>query len=337
MSIQDAIAKVINRDDLSIDESADALKAIMSGECTPSQIAGILVALRMKGETVDEITGFAKTMREFSATVSSSRSPLVDTCGTGGDGSGTFNISTTAAFVVAGAGVAVAKHGNRSASSKCGSADVLETLGVNIDATPELVGKCIDECGIGFLFARSHHPAMKHVAAPRMELKTRTIFNFLGPLTNPANASRQVMGVFDKNRIPEIARVLSNLGAEKALVVAGDDGLDEITLCGNTFVAEAAGGTVTNYELNPEELGFSKVAPDSLLGGEAKENADILNAVLGGETGPKMDIVLLNAGAAIYAASDELSMNDAIDQARQSVDSGAAAAKLKQLVTLSNG
>jgi anthranilate phosphoribosyltransferase len=336
MSIQDAIAKVIDRIDLTMDESADALKNIMSGDCTPAQIAGLLVALRMKGETVDEITGFAQTMREFSATVVSSRTPLVDTCGTGGDGSGTFNISTTAAFVVAGAGVAVAKHGNRSASSKCGSADVLETLGVNIDATPETVGKCIDECGIGFLFARSHHPAMKHVAAPRMELKTRTIFNFLGPLTNPANATRQVMGVFDKSRITEIAQVLLNLGAEKALVVAGEDGLDEITLCGNTHVAEAVNGQVSTYDLNPEDFGFAKVDPDTLLGGEAEENAAILKSVLGGEMGPKRDVVLLNAGAAIYASTDDISMEESIQKAKDSIDSGAASAKLAQLVSLSN-
>ena len=333
MTIQDAIAHVVDSHDLSRDDAAEVLKLIMSGECTPAQIAGLLIALRMKGETVDEITGFASTMREMATPIETNRYPLVDTCGTGGDRSGSFNISTTVAFVVAGAGVAVAKHGNRSASSQCGSADVLEALGVNIDITPEQVGQAIDEIGIGFLFARALHGAMKHVAAPRMELKTRTIFNLLGPLTNPAGADRQVIGVFDKSRVEDMANVLSHLGAKHAFVVAGNDGLDEITLCDSTLVAEVRDGTVETFEITPEDAGLQRSTLDALKGGDAATNAEILRSVLKGDEGPCLDIVLLNAAAAFYAADEVSDWKTGVEMARESIQSGNALQKLNDLIT----
>ena len=335
-AIQEAIGQIIAGGDLSREAAAAAMGFIMSGEATSSQIGGLLVALRMKGETVDEITGFAETMRGFAARVTTARQPLVDTCGTGGDASGTFNISTTAAFVVAGAEVAVAKHGNRSASSKCGSADVLETLGVCIDATPERIGACIDEAGIGFLFARNLHSAMKHVAGARQELKTRTVFNILGPLTNPAGATAQAMGIFDPALVEPIARVLSNLGCAHALVFHGADGLDELSISGPSTVAEARNGTVRLYELLPETAGLTPAPLEALQGGEAKENAAILRSVLEGEPGPRRDVVLLNAAAALIAADQADDWKEAVGLAAKSIDTGAAADKLELLVKVSN-
>lgn len=332
MTIQDAIATVIEGSDLPQAEATSALELIMSGECTPAQIAGLLVALRMKGETVDEITGFASTMRNFSTKVTTDKYPLVDTCGTGGDASGSFNISTTAAFVVAGAGLAVAKHGNRSASSQCGSADVLEALGANIDVPAEHVGRCIDEVGIGFLFARSLHSAMKHVGGPRMELKTRTIFNLLGPLTNPAGADRQVIGVFDSSRVEDLAKVLTNLGTKHAFVVAGLDGLDELTLDGQSLVAESKDGTVTTYEITPEEVGLALSPKDALAGGDAETNAAILRSVLVGETGPKRDITVFNAAAALIAGGIASDWRPGIEAAQASIDSGAAVKALDEFI-----
>ena len=332
MTIQEAIAIVIEGNDLSQAEAASALELIMSGECTPAQIAGLLVALRMKGETVDEITGFASTMREFSTKVTTDKYPLVDTCGTGGDASGSFNISTTAAFVVAGAGLAVAKHGNRSASSQCGSADVLEELGANIDVPAEHVGRCIDEVGIGFLFARSLHSAMKHVGSPRMELKTRTIFNLLGPLTNPAGADRQVIGVFDSSRVEDLAKVLTNLGTKHAFVVAGLDGLDELTLDGPSLVAESKDGMVKTYEITPEEVGLTPSSKDALAGGDAETNAAILRSVLEGETGPKRDITLFNSTAALIAGGTASDWKSGIEAAQASIDSGAAVKALDEFI-----
>jgi anthranilate phosphoribosyltransferase len=329
--IQDVLKAVVEFRHLSREEAARAMSAIMSGEVSPTLISAFLVALHMKGETVEEITGFAETMRQFATRVETSRHPLVDTCGTGGDRSGTFNISTTAAFVVAGAGVAVAKHGNRSASSKCGSADVLEHLGVNIDASPEQVGRCIDEVGIGFLFARSLHGAMKHVAPVRSELLMRTVFNILGPLTNPAGADGQVMGVFDANLVEPLANVLGQLGARHAFVVSGSDGLDELTLCGHSIVAEVRQGEVRMYTLTPEELGLSACAPEALLGGDASRNADLLRAVLEGERSPRRDIVLLNAAPAIVAGQAAADLAEGLDIARKSIDSGAAYEKLQLL------
>ncbi|HNT89856.1 MAG TPA: anthranilate phosphoribosyltransferase, partial [Candidatus Hydrogenedentes bacterium] len=258
MAIQESIAKLINKSDLGREEAAQAMRELMSGEATDAQMAGFLVALAMKGETVEEIVGLASTMRAFATPVPVSRKPLVDTCGTGGDHSGTFNISTAAAFVTAGAGIAVAKHGNRSASSRCGSADVLEALGVSIEADPAVVGRCIDEIGIGFLFARTLHSAMGHVAHVRTELKIRTVFNILGPLTNPANADGQVMGVYVGDLVAPLAEALQNLGARHAFVVHGCDGLDELTLGGPSRVAEAKDGRIKTYEITPEHFGLAR-------------------------------------------------------------------------------
>lgn len=329
--IQDALRAVVQRRDLTLDEAAAAMTAIMSGEAPPPLIAGFLVALHMKGETPDEITGFAKTMREFATRVPTSRHPLVDTCGTGGDHSGTFNVSTAAAFVVAGAGVAVAKHGNRSATSRCGSADVLEALGVNIDASANTAGRCIDEAGIGFLFARSLHGAMKHVAPVRAELAVRTVFNILGPLTNPAGADGQVVGVFDPALVQPIARVLGGLGVRHAFVVAGLDGLDEITIAGQTQVAETIRGEIREYTLAPEDFGLRHADRDAIRGGDARENAAILIEVLEGKPGPRRDIVLMNAAPAIVAGEAAADLREGFEMAARAIDSGAALEKLERL------
>lgn len=330
--LQEFIADLVQRRDLSRERAAVAMRELMSGEATPAQIGGFLVALHMKGETVDEVTGLAETMRSLATRVETKRRPLVDTCGTGGDHSGTFNISTTAAFVVAGAGVAVAKHGNRSATSKCGSADVLEALGVNIDVSPEVVAHCIDKIGIGFLFARKLHTAMRHVAAPRTELRIRTVFNILGPLTNPAGACGQVMGVFDATLVERLARVLANLGSRHAFVVAGEDGLDELTLSGPSFVAEAQAGEVKSYEVTPEQFGLKRAGKDALLGGDAVQNAKLLRGVLEGAKGPHRDIVLLNAAPAIIAGQGAGDWPSAIQAAAKSIDSGVAASILEALI-----
>ena len=334
--LHEFIHMLSRRQDLTRSQAAAAMRELMSGEASPVQMSGFLVALHMKGEKVDEITGFAETMREMATRVPATRRPLVDTCGTGGDHSGTFNISTTAAFVVAGAGVAVAKHGNRSATSKCGSADVLETLGVNIGCAPEVVGRCIDEIGIGFLFARNLHSAMKHVAAVRSELRLRTVFNILGPLTNPAGACGQIMGVFDAQLVEPLARVLANLGTRHAFVVTGSDGLDELTLAGPSFVAEAAAGEVRTYEMSPEQLGFERALKEAVAGGDAQVNAGLLRAVLQGRRGPHRDIVLLNAAPAIIAGQAAEDWPAALRVAEQSIDSGAAWARFESLVRASN-
>ncbi len=332
-SIPEAISAISQGHDLTRDQAASVMRELMGGHATPAQIGALLMGLRVKGETIDEITGFAETMRAMATRIETSRRPLVDTCGTGGDHSGTFNISTTAAFVVAGAGVAVAKHGNRSATSKCGSADVLEQLGVNIEASPECVGNCIDEVGIGFLFARSLHGAMKHVAGPRMELKaTRTVFNILGPLSNPAGACGQVMGVFDGALTEPLARVLANLGARHAFVVHGSDGLDELTLAGPSAVAEAKSSTsVKTYTVCPEEIGLAQAPLEAVIGGDAEKNAGMLRAVLSGERGPCRDIVVLNAAPALIAGEAAADWKEAAKAAEESIDSGAALAKLDAL------
>ena len=334
--LNEFIATLVDGNDLTREQASAAMHALMSGEATQAQIGGFLVALRMKGETVDEITGLASTMREMATPVQTSRRPLVDTCGTGGDHSGTFNISTTAAFVVAGCGVAVAKHGNRSATSKCGSADVLEILGVNIEAEPAVMGRCIDEVGIGFLYARTLHTAMKHVAGPRRELAIRTVFNILGPLTNPAGACGQVQGVFDKALVAPIASVLANLGSRHAFVVAGSDGLDELTLSGPSFVAEAKGGEIAEYFIEPETFGLSLAPREALLGGDAQQNADILRGILEGESGPRRDIVILNAAPAIIAGEAASEWPEALTLAAESIDSGAAWGALERLVQASH-
>lgn len=329
------IAALLNRllagQDLSRDDAANTMHAIMSGQVPATQLAALLVALRAKGETVDEITGFAETMRAFATPIPAQRRPLVDTCGTGGDGHGTFNISTTAAFVVAGAGVAVAKHGNRSASSLCGSADVLEVLGVKIDAAPAAVAAAIDEVGIGFLFARTLHGAMRHVGPVRQELKIRTVFNVLGPLTNPAGADGQVMGVFDRGRAQSLAEVLRALGTRHAFVVAGADNLDELALHGETFVAEATPEGVRTYTLVPEDLGLTPAPLEVLRGGDAQINAGILRDVLQGKPGPQRDIILLNAAPALVAGCVAADLREGVEVARRAIDSGAAAQKLHDL------
>jgi anthranilate phosphoribosyltransferase len=330
--IHDALATVYARHNLSREQAADAMRVLMTGEAPAPLVAAFLTALHMKGETIDEVTGFATTMREMATRVPTTRRPLVDTCGTGGDHSGTFNISTTAAFVVSGAGVAVAKHGNRSASSKCGSADVLEQLGVNLDADPEKVGKLVDDIGIGFLFARALHGAMKHVGPIRQELRLRTVFNILGPLTNPAGATAQVMGVFDRRLVEPLAYVLLNLGDERAFVVHGTDGLDELTLDGPTMVAEVRDGVVHSYEIIPEDFGFEKTPSSAMAGGNPEENAGILRAVLEGKHGPHRDIVLLNASAAIQAGGIAANWQEGIHAAAESIDSGEALRKLEALV-----
>lgn len=329
--IVEALAKVVEGGDLSDEEAEAVMTALMAGEATDAQIGALLTALRMKGETVDEITGFARAMRAAATPIKTHRKPLVDTCGTGGDRSGTINISTAAAFVVAGAGIAVAKHGNRSASSQCGSADVLEALGVNIEMDPETVGRCIDDIGIGFLFARTLHGAMRHVAKARQELKLRTVFNLLGPLTNPANADGQVVGVFDVRLVEPLAHVLSNLGTRHAMVVAGKDGLDEISMSGPSIVAEARYGAVNMRELTPEDFGMRHAKAEGLAGGDANENAEILRRVLQGETGPRRDIVVLNAAAAIVVGEGAADLPEGVARAVESIDSGSAMKKLDEL------
>ena len=329
--IKDSIAKAIRGEDLSEADAKDAMDAIMSGDATGAQIGGFLVAMRMKGETVDEIAGCARTMREKATRVKAPNRHLVDTCGTGGDSSGTFNISTVSAFVVAGAGATVAKHGNRAASSKCGSADVLKELGVNIEAPVDVVERCLDQVGIGFLYAPLLHGAMKFAIGPRRELGQRTIFNCLGPLTNPAGARRQVMGVFAEELVEPLAAVLGRLGAERAMVVRGRDGLDEITVTDETFVAEWDGNSVKTYTIKPEDFGLGRCAPSDLLGGELADNAAIALEVLSGGAGPRRDIVVLNAAAAIAAAGLADDIGAGVPLAAQSIDSGAAKEKLERL------
>ncbi|MFQ5742842.1 MAG: anthranilate phosphoribosyltransferase [Acidobacteriota bacterium] len=330
--LRSAIGRVVAGEDLSREEARLAVESIMRGEATPSQIAGLLVALRMKGETVDEIVGSAEAMRAAALRLHVAVDNLVDTCGTGGDGAGTFNISTTAAFVVAGAGVPVAKHGNRAISSACGSADVLEALGVTLLSEPERLASCLAQAGIAFLFAPFQHPAMKHAVGPRRELAIRTIFNLLGPLTNPAGARRQLVGVYDGGLVSTLAEVLGRLGSERALVVHGAGGLDELSTLGPSQVAEWDGEGVRAYQIDPQQLGLPASEADQLRGGSKEENAATIRAVLEGREGPARDIVVLNAAAAIYAGGGVDSIETGLDVARESIDSGAAANCLAALV-----
>lgn len=329
-AVKEVLAKVIGGHALSEAEAETAMGKVMAGEATPAQLGALLTALRLKGESVEELTGFARGMRAHSLKVTTTRRPLVDTCGTGGAARKTFNVSTTAAFVAAAAGVAIAKHGNRAATSKFGSADVLEALGARLDISPEAVGRCIDEVGIGFLFARSHHPAMKHAAPIRAELGFRTIFNALGPLTNPAGATRQVLGVYDGALCEPLANVLLRLGAEHVLVVHGKAGLDELSTFGETLVAEGRDGTVTTYTLTPADLGLSETTPEALAPHD--DPAATVRAILAGESGPRREIVLANAGAALYVAGSAESLRAGIALAAQAIDSGAARTKLEQFV-----
>lgn len=330
--IKDAIRQVVEGENLTQEEAVAAMTEIMDGEATPAQISCLITALRMKGETVDEITGFVRVMREKSIKVTSARKPLIDTCGTGGDKLKTFNISTASAFVVAGAGIAVAKHGNRAASSKCGSADVLEALGIKFPLPTKLVGRCIDECGIGFMFAPALHPAMKHAIGPRREIGIRTVFNILGPMTNPAQAEYQVIGVFAPHLCELMASVLANLGTKRAMVVHGVDGIDEIATFGRTIVSDVADGKVSTSEIGPSDFGLKAASPEALAAEETpEENARALLSVLSGEAGPRRDIVLVNAGAAIFVAGRAGSIAEGIAVAAQSIDSGAALAALENL------
>lgn len=329
--IADLIRKVTEGEDLAAEEANAAMTEIMEGEASPVQIAGFLTAMRMKGETVEEITEFARVMREHVVKVNPERRPLVDTCGTGGDALKTFNVSTAAAFVAAGAGVAVAKHGNRSVTSKCGSADVLEALGVKVQQTPDQVARCIDEVGFGFMFAPAFHPAMKHAAPVRRELGMRTVFNMLGPLTNPAGAESQVLGVYSPELTEVHAAVLGNLGCRRALVVHGEGGVDELSTFGETQVTETRNGESISYTVTPEEVGLKRASPGEVGGGTAEENAAMLTAVLEGEPGPHRDIVLFNAAGAILVGGAAPTLAEAVEVAAHSVDSGAARQKLQDL------
>jgi len=334
MDIQDAIKTVIDKTDLSKDEMRDVMQNIMTGECTDAQIAGFLVGLRSKGETVDEITAAANVMRELASRVHISHDNLIDTCGTGGDGHNTFNISTTAAFVVAAAGGYVAKHGNRSISSKSGSADVLEAAGVKLELTPEQVAQCVEEIGIGFMFAPMHHSAMKHALGPRKELGVRTVFNVLGPLTNPAGAKRQVIGVFSHDWLETLANVLKNLGSEQVMIVHSEDGMDEISISAATNIAELKDGEIKTYKIEPEQFGMQRADISALAVENVEESFKVMQAVLDNQSGPTQDIVLLNAGAAIYTAGIEDSLDSGITSAQQVIENGSARAKLNELVKL---
>jgi len=334
MGIREALTKLVDRVDLGEEEAAEAMQDIVSGNATPAQIGAFAVALRMKGETADEMAGLARVMREAALFVETSGTVL-DTAGTGGDSAGTFNISTTAAIVAAGAGVQVAKHHNRAISSRCGSADLLEALGVVADLPPDGAAQCIRETGIGFLFAPGYHPAMASAAGPRREIGVRTVFNVLGPLTNPARAQHQLLGVPVAALAPKMAEALRRLGTVHSLVVTGDDGLDEITLTGTSTVQEITGGAMRTWTIDPRTFGFSLVEPTALAGGDAEHNARIARAVLAGEPSPYRDVVELNASAAMLAADRVSSLQQGVDLARQTIQSGAAAAKLSQVAELS--
>ena len=351
--IVDALHRIVNhRESLSREDARRVMEEVLSGKCTDAQIAALLVGLHMKGETVEEIVGFAEAIRAAATPINvrsnsvldasgTGREALVDTCGTGGDAAGTFNISTVTAFVVAGAGVRVAKHGNRSSTpsvgaqgmtTKCGAADVMEALGVNIELSPALIAQCLEEVGIAFLFAPAIHSAAKYVQAARRETRLRTVFNVLGPLTNPAGASAQVVGVYALDLVDKVAEALSMLGTHRAFVVHGLDGLDEITITGATRVAEVREGNVHSYEIDPDEFGFQRASLDQISGGDAGANAVIVRSILSGEKSPRRDVVLMNAAAALVAAGKAEHLKDAAVIAAQSIDSGNAAKKLDALV-----
>jgi len=334
--IKDAIAKLAERASLTEQEAESVMLEIMDGAATPAQIAAYLMGLRLKGETVEEIAGSVRAMRAKAVRIAVGDPLVVDTCGTGGDGAHTFNISTTTAFVVAGAGLTVAKHGNRSVSSKSGSADVLSALGVEIDLSTERVADCIDEVGIAFLFAPLYHGAMKHCAGPRQEMGIRTMLNLLGPLTNPAGATIQVLGVYESQLTSLLGNVLMHLGSQHCFVVHGMDGLDEITLTAKSQISEATGGILSNYLLDPAEFGLALVPAKQLAGGTPQENAAITREILQGRKGPKRDIVCLNAAPALAAARKATSLQDGFLLAGQAIDSGAAAEKLARLITFTN-
>jgi len=334
--IKETIEKVVNEEDLQEREMMEAMDEVMEGIATPAQIAAFITALRIKGETVMEVTGAARIMRQKATRIDARSSIIVDTCGTGGDGMNTFNISTTAAFVVAAAGITVAKHGNRAVSSGCGSADVLEALGVNISAGPEIVEECIQETGIGFLFAPRLHAAMKYAVGPRREIGIRTIFNMLGPLTNPAGATSQLIGVYDSSLTEMFAGVLKNLGTKRAFVVHGSDGLDEATVTGETRVSELKNGLITTYNITPVDFFGKKYDGEELLGADASSNAQITKDILSGRDGACRKIVLLNAALAIVAGEKAETIQEGIAIAEDCIDSGKAIKKLQALIELSN-
>jgi anthranilate phosphoribosyltransferase len=332
-----AIARVAGGGSLSEGEAELVMGVIMDGEATPSQISSLVTAMRMKGETVDEIVGFARAMRQRATPVSPVVTGYIDTCGTGGDGLHTFNISTATAFVVAGAGVPVAKHGNRAVSSSSGSADVLEALGVKLDLSPADMARCVDEAGVGFLFAMSLHASMRHAGPTRREIGIRTVFNILGPLTNPAGAKRQLLGVYDARLAPVMAEVAGRLGAERVLVVNGHPGMDEVSASGPTTVADfdAERGGVSVYEVTPEQVGIARTTLADIAGGDAASNAEAIRSLLAGEMGPRRDVVLMNAAAALLAAGLATDLADGVARARESIDSRKAAAALDALVAVS--
>jgi anthranilate phosphoribosyltransferase len=331
--ITKAIDALAGRHDLTSEQTAEVLAEIMNGNASEVETAGVLIALRTKGETVAEIEGLAQTMRRFATPVETGRDDLVDTAGTGG-GRPTFNVSTTAALIAAGAGCAVAKHGNRSATGLSGSADVLEALGVRIDLAPAAVAQCIHDVGFGFMFAPAHHSATRYVIPVRKELAVRTIFNFLGPLTNPAGATRQVIGVSDPAFLDTIAGALERLGAQRALVVSSADGLDEMSTSGTTLVVEVGNGGLRRYEVSPEDVGLDRASPDAIGGGTPAVNAATTRRILAGEPGPERDLALLNAGAAIYVGGRVGSLREGVEEAARTVDSGAATAALDALTSL---
>ncbi|MCH7838428.1 MAG: anthranilate phosphoribosyltransferase [Chloroflexi bacterium] len=333
--IRDAIAKLVDGHDLTEQEAAACMEEIMSGEATPAQFGAFVTALRLKGETVDEIVGMARVMREKALRVSVA-GPLLDTCGTGGDAKGTFNVSTAAAFVAAGAGARVAKHGNRAMTSACGSADVLEALGAKIDLPPEGVAACIEQAGFGFMFAQAYHPAMKFAAGPRREIGVRTVFNILGPLTNPADAELRLLGVADAALAEKMAHVLARLGAKHALVVHGEDGLDEVSVSATTLLYEVKDGRVTSSTLHPNDIGLPVHLRDAGRGGSPEENAKALRGVLAGEVGPLRDFTLINSAAAIVAADLAPDFREGLSLATEAIDSGAAREKLEAFVRISN-
>jgi len=337
MNIQQAIKAVIAKQDLSEEQMHDVMSNIMTGKTTDAQIGAFLVGLSMKGETIEEITASAKVMRSLATAVEiSPTNHLVDTCGTGGDGLGLFNISTASAFVVAAAGGQVAKHGNRSISSKSGSADVLESAGVNLAVSPEIIGHCIDEIGVGFMFAPAHHSAMKHAIGPRKELAVRTIFNVLGPLTNPAKAPNQVMGVYDKDLVEPIANVLKGLGSRHVMVVHSKDGLDELSIADDTYVAELKDGVVSTYTVNPTDVGLKVGNLDDITADGAEESLAMIQAAFAGKEGAAKDIVALNAGAAIYVSGLADSLKTGVEKANQILSNGGAQSKLDEYAAASN-
>ncbi len=336
MDIQSAIRHVTEKDNLSCSDMRTVMNSIMTGQCSPAQIAGFLIGLRMKGETIDEITAAAEVMREIATPVKVRQDYLIDTCGTGGDGANTFNISTTAAFVVAAAGACVAKHGNRSVSSRSGSADVLEAAGVKLDLSADQVAECINRIGIGFMFAPLHHSAMKHAIGPRKELGVRTIFNVLGPLTNPAGTPNQVLGVFSDKLLEPLARVLQRLDSEHVMVVHAEDGMDEISLSAPTKVTELIDGEIKNYTLTPEQFGIKPATLDTLTVNSIDDSLIKMKSVLDGEESPAKDIISLNAGAAIYTAGITDNLESGINKAQQTIESGDAKSKFEALIKLSN-